>query len=58
MLNRRQVVPIAAQLVVHLLLRTIPTVLVCIGLYVVLYGEFLLIDNAELALSCGSEVCG
>lgn len=55
--NRCQVVPIAARLVVHLLLRTIPTALICVGLYVVLLGEFLVIDDAELALSCGGEVC-
>lgn len=52
-----QVIPIAARLVVHLLLRTMPTVLLCVGLYVVLIGEFLVIDHAELALLCDGEVC-
>lgn len=48
--------PIAAQLVVHLLLRTMPTVLICVGLYVVLIAEFLILDHAELALLCDGEV--
>lgn len=54
--NLCQVIPIATRLVVHLLLRTMPTVLICVALYVVLLGEFTLIDDTQLKLSCDSEV--
>lgn len=52
----RQIVPIAARLVVHLLLRTIPTVLICVGLYVVLLAQFIVIHDDDLASSCLGEV--
>lgn len=52
----KQIVPIAARLVVHLLLRTIPTVLICVGLYVVLLAQFIVIHDDDLAASCSGEV--
>lgn len=51
-----QVVPIAPQLVMHLLLRTIPTTLLCLSLYIYLLGEFLLLAHSELASTCAGEV--
>lgn len=52
-----QVVPIAPRLVVHFLLRTMPTALICIGLYIVLFGDLLILDSPELALRCSEKVC-
>ena len=52
----QQIVPIAARLVVHLLLRTIPTVLICVGLYVVLLAQFIVVHDDDLAASCLGEV--
>lgn len=52
----RQIVPIAARLVVHLLLRTIPTVLICVGLYVVLLAQFIVAHDDDLASACLGEV--
>lgn len=56
-LHRSQVIPIAPRLVVHLLLRTVPTILICLGLYVVLFGEFLVKSDPELASTCVGQVC-
>lgn len=52
----RQLVPIAASLVVHLLLHTIPTVLTCVELYVVLMAQFIVVHDDDLDLSCLGEV--
>lgn len=52
----QQTVPIAARLGWHLLLRTIPTVLICVGLYVVLLAQFIVIHDEDLASSCLGEV--
>ncbi|CAB1120292.1 unnamed protein product [Ectocarpus sp. CCAP 1310/34] len=52
--NDPKVVPIAGRLVVHLLLRTFPTVFICVGLYVVLVAQFIIANDAELVSSCGN----
>jgi len=49
-------VPIAARLVLHLILRTVPTVLICVGLYVVLLAQFIVNNDADLGSSCVGQV--
>lgn len=40
----------------HLLLRTIPMVLISVGLYVVLLAQFIVVHDDDLAESCLGEV--